>query len=340
MASLFKFFSLFPLWFAHLAGWLFGWLTYALSGSYRQSFRDNVRQAGVSGGAARRAVGAAGQQISELPRLWFGRDVKVQWTGEHLIDAALATGRGIVFLTPHLGCFEITAQAYAQRFGVVKAGPVDLGTATEAATERDALRGRPMTVLFRPPRKAWLTDLVTQARKRPGLDTAPTQLSGVKQLIKALKKGNAVGVLPDQVPTAGQGIWSPFFGRSAYTMTLAVRLALQTQATILIAWGERLSWGRGYVIHVSLLQSYSKGQTASDRGGQSDQGGNSAYGSITDASDRRAKARDASFDRRILARDLEGAVQQVNIAMENVIRTCPQQYLWGYARYKQPKLED
>lgn len=342
MASLFKFFSLFPLWVAHLAGWVFGWLAYGLSGSYRQSFKDNVRQAGVSRRAARRAVGAAGQQISELPRLWFGRDVKVQWTGEHLIDAALATERGIVFLTPHLGCFEITAQAYAQRFGVgVVAEPAinQAVTPAESATEKGH-RGRPMTVLFRPPRKAWLTDLVTQARKRPGLDTAPTQLSGVKQLIKALKKGNAVGVLPDQVPPAGQGIWSPFFGRSAYTMTLAVRLALQTQSTILIAWGERLSWGRGYVIHVSLLQSYSTGQAASDRGGQSDQGGSSTYGSISDASDRRAKARDATFDRRILARDLEGAVQQVNIAMENVIRTCPQQYLWGYARYKQPKLED
>ena len=186
-----------------------------------------------------------------------------------------------------------------------------------------------MTVLFRPPRKAWLTDLVTQARRRPGLETAPTQLGGVKQLIKALKNGNAVGVLPDQVPPAGQGIWSPFFGRSAYTMTLAVRLALQTQSTILIAWGERLTWGRGYVIHVSMLPSYSK---AADQ--------NSAYGGLDDAKDRRAKARDASFDRRILARDLEGAVQQVNGAMESLIRTCPQQYLWGYARYKQPKLEN
>lgn len=332
MASLFRFFSLFPLWFAHLAGWVFGWLAYGFSGTYRQSFSDNLRQAGVSGRAARQAVGAAGQQIFELPRLWFGQRVKVAWTGDHLIDAALATGRGIVFLTPHLGCFEITAQAYAQRYGVNRSavsGTRSNTTSAGTGTGDPSVRARPMTVLFRPPRKAWLTDLVTQARRRPGLETAPTQLGGVKQLIKALKNGNAVGVLPDQVPPAGQGIWSPFFGRSAYTMTLAVRLALQTQSTILIAWGERLSWGRGYVIHVSMLPSYSKSAEE-----------NSAYGGLGDAKDRRAKARDASFDRRILARDLEGAVLQVNGAMESLIRTCPQQYLWGYARYKQPKLED
>ena len=156
-----------------------------------------------------------------------------------------------------------------------------------------------MTVLFRPPRKAWLTGLVTSARRRPGLATAPTSIAGVKQLIKALKNGDCVGLLPDQVPPAGQGIWSPFFGRQAYTMTLAVRLALQTQATLLVAWGERLAWGQGYKVHVLPLH-----------GGPGHQ----------------------------LAGDLEGAVAQVNGAMETLIRTCPEQYLWGYARYKQPKV--
>lgn len=282
MPALFRFFSIFPLWLAHLAGWLMGWLSFALSGAYRQRFLQNARQAGLGRWPTWRAVGAAGKQIAELPRLWFGRPVEVHWDGAHHIDAALGQGRGIVFLSPHLGCFEVTAQAYAAWFGVP-------GGDTP---------GKPMTVLFRPPRKTWLTELVVQSRKRPGLDTAPTTLAGVKQLIKALKNGECVGLLPDQVPPAGQGIWSPFFGRSAYTMTLAVRLALQTKAIILVAWGERLTWGRGYKVHVLPLQA--------------------SVGAP-------------------LAGDLEGAVRQVNAAMENLIRTCPQQYLWGYARYKQPK---
>ncbi len=286
MIRLFKLFSALPLWLAHAIGWLMGWAAFGVSGVYRQRFLANARQAGMGWRQWLGAVGAAGQLTAELPRLWFGRPLPVQLLGSAHVDAALARGKGIVFLTPHMGCFEIAAQTYATRYGVAK----------------------PMTVLFRPPRKTWLIELVTTARARPGLATAPTTLAGVKQMIKALKNGECVGLLPDQVPPAGQGIWSPFFGRSAYTMTLSVRLALQTNSTIVIAWAERLSWGRGYTVHVMPLQ-------------------------------RPEGASDTPLTGNGLAADLEGAVRQVNAAMEGLIRTCPQQYLWGYARYKPPKVE-
>lgn len=291
MSGLFKFFSFAPLWLAHVLGWLLGWLAFGLSGTYRARFLENTRQAGLSSWQWLGAVGAAGQQIAELPRLWFGKPVRIVWEGAHHIEAAHAAGRGIVLLTPHLGSFEIAAQAYAQRFGQSI---------------------HPLTVLFRPPRKAWLTELVTNARQRPGLHTAPTSLAGVKQMIKALKKSEVVGLLPDQVPPAGQGIWSPFFGRQAYTMTLAVRMALQTRAVVLLIWGERLSWGRGYRVRVSPMPDATPGQPGP------------AAVSPTHLN---------------LAPDLEGAVRQVNAAMEGLIRACPSQYLWGYARYKQPKVE-
>jgi KDO2-lipid IV(A) lauroyltransferase len=83
--------------------------------------------------------------------------------------------------------------------------------------------------------------------------TAPASLAGVRQLLRALKAGHAVGLLPDQVPPANMGIWAPFFGQSAYTMTLAARLAQQSGALIVLAWGERLSLGRGYVVHVEPM---------------------------------------------------------------------------------------
>ena len=132
------------------------------------------------------------------------------------------------------------------------------------------------------------------ARQRPGLLTAPTTLSGVKQLIKALKSGESVGLLPDQVPPQGMGVMAPFFGRDAYTMTLSARLVQQTGASVLVAWGERLSWGRGYRIHVRPLD-------------------------------------------RPLPVMLEDAVILVNQAMQALVLQCPGQYLWGYARYKQPR---
>ena len=250
-----------------------GWLAFLASADYRQRFLENVAQAGVPPAQWLPAVGASGRMVAELPRLWLGRPVAQYWDGAEHVTAALAQQRGIVFLTPHLGCFEITAQAYAQRFGT---------------------QGTPMTVLFRPPRKAWLLDVVQASRQRPGLATAPTTLAGVKQLIKALKSGHCVGLLPDQVPPEGQGVWAPFFGKSAYTMTLSARLALQTGAVVLVAWGERLPWGRGYVVHVSPL-----------------------YHS--------------------LSADMTEAAAQINTAMQAMVRHKPQQYLWGYARYKRPK---
>jgi len=232
MPVFFRFLSALPLGLLHGLGWLLGWGVWLASGVYRRRFLDNVRQAGLTLRACLGAVGQSGQLVAELPRLWLGSPVPVLWEGAEHVDHALAQGQGIVFLTPHLGCFEICAQAYAQRFGQ---------------------GAQPITVLFRPPRQAWLRQLVGAARQRPGLRTAPTTLSGVKQLIKALKRGESVGLLPDQVPPQGMGVLAPFFGRDAYTMTLSIRLVQQTGAAVLLAWGERLGGARGYRVHVQPL---------------------------------------------------------------------------------------
>ena len=99
-----------------------------------------------------------------------------------------------------------------------------------------------------------LHPVMQAARVRPGMCTAPSDLSGVRQLLKALKQGQTVGLLPDQVPPAGMGVWAPFFGRSAYTMTLAARLAQVPRTQVLLIWAERLNGGRGYVVRVRPWQ--------------------------------------------------------------------------------------
>ena len=229
MRLLFKVLSFLPLVVLHGIGWVLGWLVFLMSATYRSRLIANAQLAGVVRKDWMRSVGAAGQLVAELPRLWLGSPVPVQWSGEEHIEDALRAGRGVLFLTPHLGCFEVAAQAYAAKFGQ---------------------NGQPITVLFRPSRQSWLRSLVALSRERPGLKTAPTTLGGVKQMVRALKAGECVGLLPDQVPPEGQGEWIPFFGKDAYTMTLSVRLAAQTGAVVLFAWGERLTWGRGYRVHV------------------------------------------------------------------------------------------
>lgn len=234
MTWLFRAISWLPLAFLHALGGLLGWLVYGLSPTYRRRFKANVAQAGIAWPEARPAIAAAGRMAAELPWLWVaqkGRPLgsKLQWDGAEHVEAALAAGKGLVLLTPHLGCFEICAQAIAERF-----------TTPEA----------PITVLYRPARQASLREVMAGSRERPGLATAPAQLSGVRQMIRALRKGEVVGLLPDQVPPEGLGVWAPFFGQPAYTMTLAARLVQQTGAAVLLIWGERLPAGRGYVVHV------------------------------------------------------------------------------------------
>lgn len=234
MFVLFRTLSLCPLWFLHALGSAGGWAVWALDATYRRRFIANAAQAGYDLALVRGAVGAAGKLAAELPRLWLGKPVPVEFLGTVAIDAAHAAGKGVIFLTPHLGCFEITPQAYAARY---------------------ASAGRSITVMYRPPRKAWLAPLFDRARQRPGMAGAPASLAGIKQMLKALKQGQAVGLLPDQVPPAGMGVWADFFGQSAYTMTLAAKLAAQTGATVLLAVGERLPRGCGYRVWVAPAPS-------------------------------------------------------------------------------------
>jgi len=223
----FRIFSRLPLWLVHLIGGWLGRLTYLLSPTYRRNLRANMAQAGVDAALRGAAAAEAGKQMAELARVWL-RSLEeanaqvVEVVGGELVAAARQAGKGVVFLTPHLGCFEITAQ-YLSTLGDI-------------------------TVLYRAPKSAAAQRLILAGRKRERLHLAPADLSGVRALIKALKKGEMVGMLPDQAPKSGEGVWLKFFGRYAYTMTLAARLT-QTGAVSLMTWGERLPGGRGYRIH-------------------------------------------------------------------------------------------
>ena len=269
----------------HALGALLGWAAYLLSPSYRRRLKGNADLAGLGAAERHASVGEAGKLVMELPRLWLRPAAEpvndpVRWEGAELIEAVLDSGKGLVLLTPHMGSFEICAQAYAQRFGA----------------------RQPITVLYRPARQAWLRELEETARARPALATAPANLAGVRQMMRALRKGETLGLLPDQVPPDGMGVWAPFFGQPAYTMTLAARLVLQNDAGVCLIWGDRLPQGAGYVVRVQPLAAPlpAKGEMDEDTW-------------------------------------MTAAATVINQSMEVLIRARPQQYLWGYDRYKQPR---
>jgi KDO2-lipid IV(A) lauroyltransferase len=230
--------AILPLRALHALGAFAGNVVYWASPRYRRRLRENLGTAMPnssaksdvdSGSLLPVAIAEAGKAMFETPAVWFKppswvNAVMVKIDDWARIEALLARGKGIVFLTPHLGCFEITAQYYALH--------------------------HPITVLFRPPRKDILAPLMAAGRGRSNLIPVPANARGVRALLKALKRGEAIGMLPDQAPAAGEGAWADFFGRPAYTMTLAGRLLRSSGAPVVLAFAERLPHGAGYHLHL------------------------------------------------------------------------------------------
>lgn len=243
MVFLIRFLSWLPLWLLHvLGGWL-GRLVYLLSPTYRRHLQENLAQAGIDPALRGEVAAAAGRQALELAPIWMKPLEEVtpsviEVSGWEHVEAAWQRGQGIVFLTPHLGCFEIAAQYYAAH--------------------------APVTVLYRRPKRAFLQVLIETGRRRENVHLAPADVSGVRLLVKALKRGQAVGLLPDQAPREGEGIWLDYFGKPAFTMTLAARLT-ETGATI-FAWAERLPGGRGYHLRLRAPLAELKGDTIARAG--------------------------------------------------------------------------
>jgi KDO2-lipid IV(A) lauroyltransferase len=270
----FRLLSFFPLRWLHAVGAALGTLVYWLSPRNRALTQENLTQARV-GLSAREALRENGRAVLELAWVWFrpAREVlaRVQVQGDAHVDAARAQGKGIVFLTPHMGCFEVIAQYLAA--------------------------SAPLTALYRPPRKDWLKPLVEDTRARHNLHLAPADGKGVRMMLKALKRNEAIGLLPDQVPgvseKGGEGVWAPWFGKRAYTMTLPAKLAHATGAPVVLALALRQPKGAGFTVYFA---PFTGGLTGDD---------------VADAT-------------------------RINAAIERLVALAPAQYWWSYNRYKAP----
>jgi Kdo2-lipid IVA lauroyltransferase/acyltransferase len=269
-----------PLRWNHAIGACLGWLAWCFSSRHRRLMRENLACFGEHQGIDPAtllsvAIAEQGRGIAELAIAWTAPMERLyalvkSCSGWEHIDAAKAANRAIIFVTPHLGCFDIAGRYIAQRI--------------------------PITALYQPPKQAWMSDIMQQGRVRGAANTAAAGAGGVRALLKTLKSGGNILVLPDQVPAPGQGgdgAWADFFGRPAYTMTLLPRLAQSTNAAVLFFFAKRLPKGEGYHVHIEPM------------------------------------AAPFSADREIAARE-------TNAMIERLIAMAPAQYLWGYNRYKQP----
>lgn len=274
MTLIFWLVSRLPLAWAQSIGDIVGTLIARLPGRYGQRLRANYLHAfpAATGGDVTLAGRAAGRMMMEMPYFWMRQNgvaplhIEPQ-NYEAPVQAALAKGKGVILLSPHLGGYELLGPLFAQHAR--------------------------STVLFKPPRSDYFRKLVERNRAGQDLAMAPANYRGVRMLLKALRRGEIVGILPDQCPPGGEGEWAPFFGRQAYTMTLVQRLQAQTGATIVLVFAQRLAARASYRIHVEPLDDP-------------------------------------------LPADPHAATVAINAHMERLIKMAPNQYLWGYNRYKRP----
>ncbi len=172
-----------------------------------------------------------GRQTFETLRFWTrDADSNLRLLREDasvaLFDAALASGRGVIVAAPHHGNWELLNQWLARRTS--------------------------LAILYAPPEQKWLDDFLRRVRQNNADANRVEQVragsQGVRLLLKRLQSGGVVGILPDQQPKLGDGVWAPFFGMPALTMTLLGRLAARTGAQVLYAWCEREGKGPHFVL--------------------------------------------------------------------------------------------
>ncbi|PIV88449.1 MAG: lipid A biosynthesis lauroyl acyltransferase [Hydrogenophilales bacterium CG17_big_fil_post_rev_8_21_14_2_50_63_12] len=229
-----RLFSRLPLPVAHGLGAMLGLLG-LLRRRHRELLRDNLKLTGLYRPLCLiRAGMELGKGLAELPLVWLAplprvfsliREVR-GW--EHIeVELRKDKGRGIALLAPHLGCWEIGGIFISNRL--------------------------PVTALYTPPRQAWVHEMMRYGRERAGAKTVPPTAGGVRALLGKLKAGEATFILPDQSANRGEGLWIRFLGHPAYLPSLPYRLIASTQAVPLIVFAERLTWGRGFRLHIEPL---------------------------------------------------------------------------------------
>lgn len=226
-----------PLAVVQLIGAFLGILAYIGSKQYRSLFRPQYEAALTARGLPFKlwaAVRASGMLFSDSLWIWRNPKKALEITTVHnwdVVQDAMSEGKGMIILSPHLGGYEIIPRYLANHY--------------------------PATIMYRPSRQEWLNEVVEEGRAYPNMHFVQTNLNGVRQMTRALSKGEVIAILPDQVPSGGDGIWANFFGRPAYTTTLPIRLANRHNTPAIMFTAKRGILGGGWVIDAKRLDSFS-----------------------------------------------------------------------------------
>ncbi len=186
--------------------------------------------------------------------------------GQSLIDEAFSKKRGLVLIGAHIGNWEVFSLWLGQHY--------------------------PCVGMYRPAKFPFLDQLIRAGRSRTGMQLISGERKNARALLQALHQNKAFALLSDQEPQQGSGVYAPFFGKPAYTMTLPQKLAQKTTADILFFQVVRTP--KGFVIKVS-------------------------------------KPKDA-----LDTSDGVAFCKGMNQHLTDMIMENPEQFEWGYKRFKSP----
>lgn len=228
LVGLLRLFSILPLGLSLVAGAALGSLLCRIPNRNARLTRRNIEicfpelDPGQREQLVRESLRSMGQSFLELGWFWYQKPERLYGLvrkihGLELFQQACESGRGVLLAAPHLGCWELMGQY--------------LPTCIETS------------IMYKKPRDAGVEQAILRGRQRTGVKLIPADGRGVRQVFRAIRKGQLVGILPDQQPKAGQGQFAPFFGIEALTMVLVSKLVQKTDCIVLLAWAERLPGG-------------------------------------------------------------------------------------------------
>ncbi len=217
--------ALLPLSVQHVIGCFLGWIAWKFVRRERDSSLVNLRLCFPEKdnlwheNLAKESLKHAGKALVETGALWRWNEKKLcslvtTVENESILLEALEKNQGVILASPHIGAWELITTHIGSSY--------------------------PMISLFRPSRLSDMDPIIKNARERFGQRTAPITAAGMRSVLKALSEKQIVGILPDQEPQRASGVFAPFFGVPACTMTLMGKLISKSNIPVVFCVMERL----------------------------------------------------------------------------------------------------
>ncbi|TBV00218.1 lysophospholipid acyltransferase [Phytopseudomonas dryadis] len=241
-----RLFALLPWRAVQSLGAMIGWLMWKLPSGSRDVVRINLGKCFPELSAAEREklVGRSlmdiGRTLTESACAWvwpahksLARVREVE--GLEVLEAALASGKGVVGITSHLGNWEVLNHFYCSQCKPI--------------------------IFYRPPKLKAVDDLLREQRVQLGNRVAPSTKEGILSVIKEVRKGGAVGIPADPEPSLSAGLFVPFCGTVALTSKFVPGMLAGHKAVGVFLHALRLEDGSGYKV---ILEAAPEGMYSED----------------------------------------------------------------------------